>query len=478
MHTALKPRHMAYRFDDLPSFTHEQVALWNWFCQINPGKSEWTSWVADILGHLVEHPAEQQLQLLQTHMVDPEFGEKALSIGSKTEFYLGRGQENDLVLLPKAIANKHLRLFLMEDQWALEDLGGKLGTYLWDKRIPPHQSQVLRDGDQFSIFPYRFRVSLQRRWGPETDIILDHCRIQPLDRSEFLRASPAGWSIFVINPHPAGERALLDVSPDFLKELRHRILGPLKIENADHTVPSDDSLLAFVMLALLERLNQRVKFPVQFSFARGSAKTLADATRGIFLSSTVFIGGLTGQLRMFLPLEFVSKCVPDAEARWKGAPAELSWKLPLAVGFVDLSPSEIQQIGLGDIIVAESSMEALFPRDFTKGWGFSADESNSRRFKVDNYFERSLPVETGSDIPTAEVTADIGALPLRLHVVVGEKEFRLGEIQSLSPGTIVELDVAKSDPVRLMVNGKILGEGELVDVEGKLAVKVLGWKNS
>ena len=73
--------------------------------------------------------------------------------------------------------------------------------------------------------------------------------------------------------------------------------------------------LAFVMLALLERLNQRVKFPVQFSFARGSAKTLADATRGIFLSSTVFIGGLTGQLRMFLPLEFVSKCVPDAEAR-------------------------------------------------------------------------------------------------------------------------------------------------------------------
>jgi len=29
-----------------------------------------------------------------------------------------------------------------------------------------------------------------------------------------------------------------------------------------------------------------------------------------------------------------------------------------------------------------------------------------------------------------------------------------------------------------MVNGKILGEGELVDVEGKLAVKVLGWKNS
>jgi flagellar motor switch/type III secretory pathway protein FliN len=63
-------------------------------------------------------------------------------------------------------------------------------------------------------------------------------------------------------------------------------------------------------------------------------------------------------------------------------------------------------------------------------------------------------------------------------VVVGQKEFTLAEIQSLGPGTIVELEVLKSDPVRLMVNGKVLGEGELVDVEGKLAVKVLGWRST
>jgi flagellar motor switch/type III secretory pathway protein FliN len=28
-----------------------------------------------------------------------------------------------------------------------------------------------------------------------------------------------------------------------------------------------------------------------------------------------------------------------------------------------------------------------------------------------------------------------------------------------------------------MVNGKILGEGELVEVEGSLGVRVLGWSN-
>jgi type III secretion system YscQ/HrcQ family protein len=81
-------------------------------------------------------------------------------------------------------------------------------------------------------------------------------------------------------------------------------------------------------------------------------------------------------------------------------------------------------------------------------------------------------------VSEGSVKPEIGALPVRLHVVVGQKEFTLAEIQSLGPGTIVELEVLKSDPVRLMVNGKVLGEGELVDVEGKLAVKVLGWRST
>jgi flagellar motor switch/type III secretory pathway protein FliN len=42
----------------------------------------------------------------------------------------------------------------------------------------------------------------------------------------------------------------------------------------------------------------------------------------------------------------------------------------------------------------------------------------------------------------------------------------------------VELDGGRTDPVRLMVNGKILGEGELVEIEGSLGVKVLRWRSS
>ena len=105
------------------------------------------------------------------------------------------------------------------------------------------------------------------------------------------------------------------------------------------------------------------------------------------------------------------------------------------------------------------------------------DGSNNGRFTVDKYLERGVSVEPGGESQVA-TRPDIRSLPMRLQVILAEKEFSLGEIQSLSPGTIVELDAGKSDPVRLMVNGKILGEGELVEVEGNLAVKVLRWRTS
>lgn len=479
MQPAPRSRPLPYRFENLPSLTHKEVILWNWYSRVGPSRMEWRSWVAEIFGHLLERPADQQLQLIQTHLVDAGFSERVLSFGSKQELFIGRAADNDVVLPAKAIANRHARLILKDGQLYLEDLGGGLGTYLWEKRIQPNKMELLRNGDQVSVFPYRFRVLLEQSWSPETDVVLSECHVQPLSRAEFLAMSPAGWRVFVVNPHPRGERALLEVSPVFLAELQQRLFGPLGLERGKENVPSDDALVGFVMLAALERLNRRLKFPVQLSFGRGKGHSLADATRGMLLSSAIGVGGLTGYFRIFLPLEFLSKCNPDTPAgSGQDYPAGLCWRFPVSAGFVDLSPDEIAQIGLGDILVTENAAATLFPNDFSKGWTMLEDGSNSRRFRIDKYFERSTSVETGGEATGAASKPDIGALPLRLHVVLGEKEFTLAEIQSLSPGTIVELEAIKSDPVRLMVNGKILGDGELVDVEGKLAVKVLRWRST
>ena len=471
-------RRRPYHFENLPGLTRNEVLLWNWYSSIAPSGAEWKSWVANIFGHLLERRSEVKVELVQSHLVDSHFGEKVLSFGSKPEIFLGRGPDNDVVLAANAIATRHARLALTEDGALLEDLGSQLGTYVWDKKIPPKQVQLLRHGDQFTVFPYRFRVQLEAGWTPEREANVSPSTLSALSRVQFLESSPANWPVFVVQSHPGGREALLQASPGFLASLEQRILARFGIDSVKQPVPSDAALLEFLVLAVLEHVNRGLRFPVQFSLARDKGRSI-DNARGLFLGFAIGVGGLTGHFRLFLPFDFLftDKTVHLDESR-SGYPAGLAWSLPISAGFVDLSLDEMVQIGLGDIVMAHAAPALLFPNDFDKGWWMAVEPSNSRRFRVDKYFERSAPVDAGSEAQPATNKPDLKTLPLRVQVVLGEREFSLGEIQSLTPGTIVELDIAKTDPVRLMVNGKILGEGELVDVEGNLAVKILRWRAS
>lgn len=475
MQTAPLSRIVPYVFKNLPSLTRHEAILSNWYSQLCPGQIEWKAWLKEIFSHLLQKPAGLQFELVQSHLVDSGFGEKRLTFGSKQELSIGRDAENEIVLAGKAIAGRHARLVLSDNQLFLEDLGGTIGTYLWDKRINPNRLEPLKNGDQFSVFPYNFRLSLDQSWCPETDIVLGDCSTRMINSAEFIATTPVGWRSFAVNPHPKGNTALVCVSTAFLAELQRRLLGPLRLRVTE-IVPSDDTFVGFVMLALLEHLNRRLKFPVQFSFARTKNQYRDDHTRGIMLRSVLAIGGSTGHFQIFLPLDFLPH--PEGEVHTaRDYPPGLCWTFPVSVGFVDLSPEELKQVEVGDVLVTENAVTALLPNDFSKGWSLLAEASNFRSFRVDKYFERSVDVGAGEAAVSAG-KPDISRLPVRLHVVLGEKEFTLAEIESLGPGAILELDAIKPDSIRLMINGKVIGEGELVDVEGKLAVRVLGWRSA
>ncbi len=70
---------------------------------------------------------------------------------------------------------------------------------------------------------------------------------------------------------------------------------------------------------------------------------------------------------------------------------------------------------------------------------------------------------------------NLAALPVRVHVVLSQLEMTLAELHNLRPGSIIELDRKKSDSVQLAVNGKIAGEGELVEIEGRFGVRIANW---
>lgn len=66
-----------------------------------------------------------------------------------------------------------------------------------------------------------------------------------------------------------------------------------------------------------------------------------------------------------------------------------------------------------------------------------------------------------------------GDLPVRLHFDLGERQLTLSELMALGPGHVFDLGRELRRAVIIRANGKVIGEGELVDVDGQIGVAVL-----
>jgi len=64
-------------------------------------------------------------------------------------------------------------------------------------------------------------------------------------------------------------------------------------------------------------------------------------------------------------------------------------------------------------------------------------------------------------------------ITIDIVVEIGRTKMTIGELLNLSKGGIVELNKIAGDPVDIYVNEKLLGKGEIVVVNERLAVRVL-----
>ena len=61
-------------------------------------------------------------------------------------------------------------------------------------------------------------------------------------------------------------------------------------------------------------------------------------------------------------------------------------------------------------------------------------------------------------------------LPIR--VLLGRAQLALREITQLGSGAVVELDCSPNDPVQIMVNDRVIAQGEIVVVAGNYGVRI------
>ena len=120
----------------------------------------------------------------------------------------------------------------------------------------------------------------------------------------------------------------------------------------------------------------------------------------------------------------------------------------------------------------EAAAEALSDQEFSED-GFeeerempqettdpSASGQEEEGFPVDEKI-RSEGIELLDDIPL-QISVELSRIPITAEEVVG-----------LQVGEVLDLNRVPGEPVDLSVNGKVVGRGELVEVEGHLGVRIL-----
>jgi flagellar motor switch/type III secretory pathway protein FliN len=459
-------------FEGLKSYLRTDVELINRFADLFRADADWGLWIQEGLGQLLETPGERVVLLQQTNQVEPR--ETRQVSFQKDEIAIGREPDNDIVIPLGGVGRHHARITKQSTQYFIEDLGSANGTYLNDAKLPPRQPVPLNEGAQFLIFPHQFTFSSQQVQRQQQPIRVASGAARVVTWSERQLSAFGRMRLFSLKVSPSMGSAVLGVSQDFLKALIARIshaeIGPI--------IPANTGLVEFLLVSVLERANQELEFPFRFSLIPFEAPR--EQERGISMECVIGLAGAAGVSEVFLPSSLLKE-IRHLERESQALAIPVSWPLMASAGYSDLSLQELAELEVGDILLATSAPSLLLPgtaQGGERGWRAVPAKSDPLRFRTEDYFERSdFAMESQAATPEQNdlQKPNLAALPVRVHIVLSQLEMTFAELNKLRPGSIVELDRDESESVQLAVNGKIAGAGELVEIEGRLGVRISNW---
>jgi type III secretion system YscQ/HrcQ family protein len=424
-----------------------EIPLWNWHAAAFPGVVDWTVWLADVAGQMVRQPGPTTVRVLKTNLVEPELPAERICFDGPA-LGIGRAPENGVVLTESTITRQHARLRRRGDSILLEDLGSAMGTIRNGSKLTPTVPVEVGHGDEFVVFPHRFQLEVQREWVVGGGVRVSEAHSDAATWEEFRKALPMGWRGVRVTVEPLCGSAALAAPRDF---------------------PSpSEAAIEDMLLAALDRANRDLAFPFQFSVGPLSlCPRIEDDARGIVSSAVLDLAGIRGAIRLFLPFELLRRM----QERWTPRPPDAlaekaSWRFPFSAGHVDLNAEERRSIDPGDVVLYCAEPALLFPGD--DRLGYRADWDNGGHARLHDQFDRRLAMSDSDPVSFQD-------LPVRVQVLVDEHELTLAQAELLAPGAVLDLDRDPCDPVRLAVNGRVVGTGELVEVEGRLGVKILEW---
>lgn len=477
-----------FRFRELPRWTRDEAAVWNWFHAAFPGRCDWAEWLGEALSETLAAPTGRRAALTVSHAVKTEepAHEYPLDGGN---LVIGRDEESDVVLPEPVITKRHARIAMEGERFLLEDLGSAMGTFRRNRKLEPGERVELTPPDRFSIFPYDFQLDVEAVWAAGPRPRLGRASLRRATAGEVAEHRRLDAVVLPVRVDPIEAPLLIEVESGLLAEAVSGLVPALGEQvDAAGLTETDWALAEAALLAVWERVNRDLGWDLRFSLLdREAAPPLDRDEPGIVATTTLALRENARSVRLFLPLRTLEEMRYNPSIQSRAVlPPELAWRCPVSLAAESFTPQELGRLEPGDVLLAVPQ-PALWLPGYRRGRRLTAGGSNFSSFRADNWFEtepalpeseETTPQDNGAEDQetSAESPAvSLGDLPVTLHVVLGEKRLTLAELEGLGDGALIELDRSPDAPVDLVVNGARAGRGELVEIEGKLGVRVIEW---
>jgi type III secretion system YscQ/HrcQ family protein len=483
----------AYQFKTLERISAAQAALLNRVSAVLPQ--------SEALQQILQGIAESLLTYDICNWENLEIGLLVKPVGGigtpqfhripKPEVSIGRTNDNDIALKSPLVSKKHADIKFRGTDFFLRDLKSNNGTFLNDVRISPGSDVMLKNDDVIKVEPFEIVVGLASE-------VTKH----PLD----IRLHSAGSAqkpvckgkiaVFCrIQPQEAMAALLIDEQVA-LWIVRKIITGHREAPETPWT-EIEEGLLAYLTTKLLSRTNPLLK-EVNLVFDRIEKEESAIETffSGPLVESTFSAKAERGMI--YASLYFPDSLLPIVATRAHDPGYNLprltttAFAFSIEIGESILSSDQIPQLEEGDIILLDRTSVTLdgtlpkgkvelrckrWPRGLITGT-LGCDTKGTSSITVEAIYQegmKRMAEASKKQEPQKQDTSGeaLGGIEVPVTVEFARMNFSLEEIASFREGQIIEFEKGQPEVVDLAVEGKVIANGKLVDIEGKLGIRIV-----
>lgn len=330
---------------------------------------------------------------------------------------------------------------------------------MWDKSVP-----VLVSGPNFSPFPFERLRRVSKRGAAIENVLARWIAARPLGaRVAQLAGGPVHATLLAIHepsaatpapgpaidPHAAlaevrigGLSFVLAASSRPIRALAQRLLsGPAELDAPRPLSVAEHAIWALLIAAAIEDTGVGAEvWP---------------------LAGTASAGGIAVELLVNLagtPMTVTALCPRELPVRLPPVRATPAWTfdVPIRIGGCLLPREILTRLELGDVITIEPQL-ALVLGD--GAIALRAAPGAVEAEVVTGYVGREMPL---ADDAHLELTVQLGTTRLSLR-----------QLSDLAPGQIISLGRPLAGPYEVRAAGRLVGTGELVDVDGELGVRIV-----